>query len=129
MARAAQKSFDANKHLSAVPFQRVLDLASADELGVTLSSRPSKMVSLFDFRNQTDANANRLGIYIDDLSHGGVNVWITRNADQTIVTVSYPDTAEGRHSVHHYIGVLRRAFTEVVADRWDAADQAFAHSA
>ena len=130
MARGAQKSFDANKHLSAVPFQRVLDLASADELGVTLSSQPSKMVSLFDFRNQTDANANRLGIYIDDLSHGGVNVWITRNADQTIVTVSYPDTAEGRHSVHHYIGVLRRAFTEVVTDGWlGDADQAFAHSA
>ncbi|MDA0251126.1 MAG: condensation domain-containing protein [Actinomycetota bacterium] len=131
MARAAQKSFDANKHLSAVPFQRVLDLASADDLGVTLASRPSKMVSLFDFRNQADANANRLGIYIDDLSHGGVNVWITRNADQTIVTVSYPDTAEGRHSVHHYIGVLRKAFIRVVGDDWfgDAADQAFAHSA
>ena len=131
LARAAQKSFDANKHLSVVPFQRVLDLASADELGVTLSSRPSKMVSLFDFRNQVDANANGLGIYIDDLSHGGVNVWFTRNADQTIVTVSYPDTAEGRHSVHHYIGVLRTAFADVVTSGWieDAEDQAFAHSA
>jgi hypothetical protein len=68
------------------------------------------MVSLFDFRKTHDADASRLGIYIDNLSRGDVNVWITRNADQTIVTVSYPDTAEGRHSVHHYIGVLRQAF-------------------
>ncbi len=132
-ARAAQKSFDANRQMSAIPFQRVLDLVSPDELGVTSSSNPAMMVSLLDFRKLADADANRFGIYLDNLSHGGINAWIIRHADHTSVTVSFPDTAEGRHSVHHYIGVLRGAFadaadpTEDWADMF--ADQAFAHSA
>jgi hypothetical protein len=133
MARAAQKSFDANKHLSAVPFKRVLDLTSADELGVTLASKPSMMVSLMDFRALADADANRLGIYLDNLSHGGINTWIIRHADQTTLTISFPETPEARHSVHHYAGVLRAAFTDVTdfTEDWvdAAADQPFAHSA
>ena len=36
---------------------------------------------------------------------------VTRNPDQTIVTVSFPDTAHARHSVHLYLGVLRSVFT------------------
>ena len=133
MARAAQKSFDANKHLSAVPFRRVLDLASAEELGVTLASQPSMMVSLMDFRALADADANHLGIYLDNLSHGGINTWIIRHADQTTVTVSFPDTAEGRHSVHNYVAVLRGIFAEAAEPTADwadeVADHAFAHSA
>ena len=133
MARAAQKSFDANKHLSAVPFRRVLELASADELGVTPASKPSMMVSLMDFRALADADANRLGIYLDNLSHGGINTWIIRHADQTTLTISFPETPEARHSVHHYAGVLRAAFTDVTdfTEDWvdAAADQPFAHSA
>ncbi len=132
MARSAQKSFDANKNLSAVPFEKALELATPGELGQTQSSRPM-MVSLFDFRKLTDANANRLGIYIDDLNHGGINMWVTRNANNTIVTVSYPDTLESRHSVHEYLGALRTAFvgTAALNEAWadQLADQAFAHSA
>ena len=60
-------------------------------------------------------------------------MWITRNADQTIATVSYPDNAESRHSVHEYLGALRAAFLSAVAMTEDwadgFADQAFAHSA
>jgi len=111
-ARSAQKSFDANKHLAAVSLKRVMELASADGLGATLASGPLMMVSLFDFRKTHDANASRLGIYIDNLSRGDVNVWITRNVDQTIATVSFPDTPEARNSVHLYLGVLREVFTD-----------------
>ncbi|MGI9124000.1 MAG: condensation domain-containing protein [Mycobacterium sp.] len=130
MAREAQKSFDANRHLSAVPFERALDLVSAEELGLSKDTGPGMMVSLFDFRRLTDANASNLGLYIDDLSHGGVNMWITRNADQTIATVSFPDTAEGRHSVHNYLGVLRSVFVDATTD-WvgGIAEGALAHSA
>lgn len=124
LARAAQKSFDANRHLSGVPFDRVLDLAHGD-LGESVPSRPSMMVSLMDFRRVADAESNRLGIYIDELSHGGINMWVSRNPDQTIVTVSLPDTPEARHSVHHYVGVLRGAFLDAAA----RANRAFAHSA
>ena len=133
MARAAQKSFDANKHLSAVSFKRVLDLASAEELGLTPSDRPSMMVSLMDFRGLVDAEADRFGIYLDNLSHGGINTWIVRHADQTTLTVSFPETAEARHSVHDYIGVLRGAFTDVTefTPDWleESAEAPFAHSA
>ena len=133
MARAAQKSFDANKHLSAVPFQRVLDLASPEELDITPASRPSMMVSLMDFRGLADAEADHFGIYLDNLSHGGINTWIIRHAHQTTVTVSFPETAEARHSVHNYVAVLRGAFAEAAEPTayWadGLADQAFAHSA
>jgi len=133
MARAAQKSFDANKQLSAVPFQRVLDLATPEELGITLASKPSMMVSLMDFRTMADADANRLGIYLDNLSLGSINTWIIRHADQTTVTVSFPETPEARQSVHHYVGVLRQTFADAAepTEEWSGqfADQAFAHSA
>lgn len=132
-ARAAQKSFDANKYLAAVPFQRVLELVSLEELGVTPATRPSMMVSLMDFRNMPDADANRLGVYIDNLSEGGINIWIARHADQTTVTVSFPDTAEARHSVHLYLAVLRSVFADAAqaARGWvdPTADTAFVHSA
>jgi hypothetical protein len=133
MARAAQKSFDANKYLSTVPLQRVLELASPEELGITLPSGSPMMVSLMDFRGLVDAEADRFGIYLDNLSHGGINTWIIRHADQTTLTVSFPETPEARHSVHHYAGVLRGAFTDTVefTEDWvdGYADQAFAHSA
>lgn len=130
-ARAAQKSFDANRHLAAVPFGRVLELATPEQIGVTPVRGAAMMVSLLDFRGLADAAANRLGIYLDNLSHGGINAWVIRHADQTTVTVSYPDTAEGRHSVHDYIGVLREAFAATVSDGWSeqVGDEAFAHSA
>ncbi len=125
MARAVQKSFDANKHLAAVPFKRAMDLVS-DQLGEAPAGGVAMMVSLMDFRKMDGANSNGLGIYIDMLSHGGINMWITRNPDKTIVTVSYPDTAEAADSVHRYLGVLRSAFADAIAI---PADEDFARSA
>ena len=109
MARSAQKSFDANKHLSAVPFDRVRDLVDPDELGTAGSSQPM-MVSLFDFRKLDRADSDNLGMFIDDLNNGGINIWLTRNRDATTVTVSFPDTFDSRRSVHNYIAALRDAF-------------------
>jgi hypothetical protein len=40
-------------------------------------------------------------------------MWVTRNANETIAMVSYPDTAEARHSVHLYLQVLRSIFLDV----------------
>ena len=132
-AREAQKSFDANKHLSVIPMRKALDLVSEEELGVTIASRPSMMVSLMDMRKLTDADASNMGIYIDNLNYGDVNMWVTRNADQTIVTVSFPDNAQARRSVHHYLGVLRAAFTDAakLTTDWEdeIAGRGYAHSA
>jgi hypothetical protein len=132
MARAAQKSFDANKHLAAVPFKRAMDLA-ADQLGPAPANGVSMMVSLMDFRKMAGANASRLGIYIDMLSHGTINMWVSRNADQTLLTVSYPDTPEARQSVSEYIGLLRSAFVRAIdlPEDWTAGltDEGLAYSA
>ncbi|MGV0991264.1 MAG: condensation domain-containing protein [Mycobacterium sp.] len=111
-ARSAQKSFDANKHLAAVPFDRVLDLVDADELDTAGSSRPM-MVSLFDFRKLDPAIGDNLGMFIDDLNHGGINIWVTRNRESTTVTVSFPETFDSRRSIHNYIAALRDAFISV----------------
>ena len=108
-ARSAQKSFDANKHLSSVPFDRVRDLVDSDELDDAVSSRPM-MVSIFDFRKLSAANTDKLGMFIDDLNQGGINIWVTRNADATIVTLSFPDTFDSRRSIHHYVAALRDEF-------------------
>lgn len=112
MARSAQKSFDANKHLSAVPFDRVLDLVDPEELGTAGSDKPM-MVSLFDFRRLDPAVADNLGMFIDDLNNGAINIWVTRNRDSTTVTVSFPDTFDSRRSIHNYIAALRDAFIAV----------------
>lgn len=112
MARSAQKSFDANKHLSAVPFDRVLDLVDPDEFDAAQSSQPM-MVSLFDFRKLDPAISDNLGMFIDDLNHGGINIWVTRNRDSTTVTVSFPDTFDSRRSTHNYVAALRDAFISV----------------
>jgi hypothetical protein len=124
LSRAAQKSFDANRNLAAVPVRRVVDLANAEDLGVMTPSKPSMMVSLFDFHRMADAETKKLGLYIDDLSHGDLNMWITRNPNQTTAMISFPDTPEARHSVHIYLGVLRRVFLDAAA-----LAPAFAHSA
>ena len=115
IARSAQKSFDANKHLSAVPFDRVRDLVGPEELGAAESDQPM-MVSLFDFRRLDPAISDNLGMFIDDLNHGSINIWVTRNRENTTVTVSFPDTFDSRRSIHNYVAALRDAFISVAGD-------------
>ncbi len=115
-ARAAQESFDANRPMAAVPFERVLEVAPVGELGLKLPSQPAMMVSYMDFRRSPIAallEETNFGIYGDNLSHGGINMWINRHAGRTTVTVSFPDNPVARHSVHRYIAALSLAFTDV----------------
>lgn len=115
-ARAAQDSFDARRPLAGVPFERVLELAPADQLGISLPTKSSMMVSFMDFRKIPVAELweqTNFGVYGDRLSHGGINMWINRNRTRTTVTVSFPDNGEARHSVHRYIAVLAQVFADV----------------
>jgi hypothetical protein len=118
-ARAAQASFDASKHLSSVHFERVTELASLEELGIKPPSKTAMMVSYADLRKMACAalvEHSNLGAYGDNLSHGGVNVWINRHADSTTVTVSLPDNAEAHESVRRYIRVLKQAFVQAAGE-------------
>jgi hypothetical protein len=75
------------------------------------------MLSFLDFR-KIPLNGlwaeTRFGTYGDSLSAGGVNVWINRHAEKTTITMSFPDNAIARESVHRYIATLVQAFTRVV---------------
>ena len=116
IARAAQKSFNAGKYLANVPFERVLELAPVDQLGIKLPTRPGMMVSFLDFRKIPVAELweqTGYGIYGDNLSHGGINMWINRHAGRTTVTISFPDNPVARKSVHRYIAALSKAFADV----------------
>ena len=117
VVRAAQKSFDTGKPLAGVPFERVLELTTPDQMGIELGARSELMVSFIDVRKIPVAalfEETNFGTYGDNLSHGGINIWITRHADKTTVTVSFPDNPVARESVHHYITALHGAFVRAV---------------
>ncbi|MGV0047217.1 condensation domain-containing protein [Mycobacterium colombiense] len=115
-ARAAQKSFDDAQRLADVPVERVLELATPDELGIKLPTQLPMMLSFLDFR-KIPLNGlwaeTRFGTYGDSLSHGGINMWINRQAENTTVTMSFPDNAIARESVLRYIATLTQAFVRV----------------
>jgi hypothetical protein len=131
VARAAQKSFDAGKHLAGVPFERVLELAAPDQLGIKLPTRPAMMVSFLDFRKiplATLWEETNFGAFGDCLSHGGVNMWVNRHASKTTVTISFPDNPIARESVHRYIATLIQVFTCVAKTTSDWVDAVADHA-
>jgi mycolipenoyl-CoA---2-(long-chain-fatty acyl)-trehalose mycolipenoyltransferase / long-chain-acyl-CoA---trehalose acyltransferase len=130
-ARAAQSSFDAAKHLAGVPFERVLELATPDQLGIELGPRAESMVSFFDVRKIPLAELfeeTNFGTYGDNLSRGGTNIWISRHADKTTVTISFPDNPVARTSVYRYIAALKEAFARVVKSTSDWVDAVADHA-
>lgn len=118
-ARAAQKSFDAAKDLAGVPVERIFELATPDQLGITLPTSLPMMLSFIDFRkmpvNGLWAETN-FGIYGDNLSAGGINMWINRHAENTTVAISFPDNAIARESVDRYVQTLIETFTRAAND-------------
>ena len=131
VARAAQKSFDATKHLAGVPFERVLELAALDQLEIKLPTRPAMMVSFLDFRKiplATLWEETNFGAYGDCLSHGGINMWVNRHAAKTTVTISFPDNPVARESVHRYIATLIQVFTCVAKGTSDWVDAVADHA-
>ncbi|HTX97530.1 MAG TPA: condensation domain-containing protein [Mycobacterium sp.] len=130
-ARAAQKSFDDSKHLASVPMDRVMELATPSQLGIRPLTRPAMMVSFLDFTKIPVAalfeQAN-FGTYGDDLSHGGVNMWINRQADKTTLTISFPETPKARKSVRRYITALTEAFAGAVKTTSDWVDAVEDHA-
>ncbi len=111
-ARTAQESFDANRSLAAIPVQRALELAAADSR-IPVPDQPPMMLSYMDFRRIPVSGLwqdTGFGVYGDNLSYGGINLWVNRQESRTTVTVSYPDNDEARNSVHRYLVVLRTAF-------------------
>ena len=89
------------------------------------------MVSYLDFRKiplATMWQETNYGIYGDNLSHGGINMWINRHEARTTVTVSFPDNPVSRKSVHRYIAALSQAFADVAQITADWIEQLAHHA-
>ncbi|OBI42147.1 condensation domain-containing protein [Mycobacterium colombiense] len=130
-ARAAQESFDGAKHLAAVPLDRAIELADPHGLWIEPPTARAMMVSFIDFRAVPAADLldqYNFGTYADNLSHGGINLWINRHADKTTATISFPDNAEARASVQHYLESLTRSFARAVKTTSDWVDAVAAHA-
>lgn len=130
-ARAAQESFDGARHLTAVPLDRVIELADPRGLWIEPPTARAMMVSFIDFRAVPAADLlskNNFGTYADNLSHGGINLWINRHADKTTATISFPDNAEARASVQHYLESLTGSFARAVKTTSDWVDAVAAHA-
>lgn len=119
-AVSAQRSFDANKPLSALPVRRAMQIAGHRGWSPP-QQRPPMMVSLLDYRRAGDDPDGRLTIYLDELSHGDVNVWIMRQHDGLTVTVSSPATAEALAAVNRYVDVLRSEFLAAAGSHVESA--------
>lgn len=116
-ARAAQQSYDAAKPLAEVPVERALELAAPLQLGIGAPTARAMMLSFMDFRKIPAADLferTNWGTYADNLSHGGINLWINRQNDKTTATISFPDNAQARKSVHRYLAALTQAFSYAV---------------
>ena len=121
-ARAAQNSFDVAKHLAGVPIDRVLELATPDQLEIKPPTRPAMMVSFIDFRKIPVAAL--LGRdefrYLRRQSVARRDQHVDQPARRkTTVTISFPDNPVARESVHRYIAALREVFVRAVESTSD----------
>ncbi|ORW33120.1 acyltransferase [Mycobacterium paraense] len=130
-ARAAQASFDAGKPLAGVPVERAIELATQLQLAIKPPTARAMMVSFMDFRKIPAVDLfeqTNWGTYADSLSHGGINLWINRQTDKTTATISFPDNAEARKSVHRYLAALTQAFTYAIKTTPDWVDAVADHA-
>ena len=118
-ARAAQESFDTGKSLAAVPLDRVLQVEPS-------LSGPRPNFPVINFLDAGTAPLSALltadlgnmnvGVYGDGRYSYQLSIWVARVAEETAVTVMFPDNPEARASVERYLSVLKSAF-ESVAER------------
>lgn len=127
-ARVAQDSFDSNKSMAELPFDRVVELEPA-------LSPPPPNFPVINFLDAGTAPLSALltaelgdlnvGVYSDGRYSYQLSIYVARVEDQTAVTVMYPDNPEARESVDRYLEVLKSVF-ELVAKQghWNDRDVA-----
>lgn len=124
-ARVAQDSFDSNKSMAELPFDRVIELEPA------LSPAPPNF-PVINFLDAGTAPLSALltaelgdlnvGVYSDARYSYQLSIYVARVEDQTAVTVMYPDNPEARDSVDRYLEVLKSVF-ELVAKQGNWSDR------
>lgn len=108
-AQAAQESFDANKELANVPFERLLELAP----WLRMPARGFSMVSYLDMNQMpmTDQwEALNFGVYSDARHSPQVVAWVNRLRTETTLTVLFPNNPVARESVHRYAAAMKSVY-------------------
>ncbi|KAA8959412.1 condensation domain-containing protein [Mycobacterium sp.] len=122
IARAAQQSYDKGRDMANVPIDRVLELApwlrKPDWGAPLLFFLDAGMPPLSAFVNaQLDGLAG--GLYNDGgILLGQINVRVNRLANETQLTVLFPNNPIARESVTRYIEALRSVFARVARKRY-----------
>lgn len=119
VARAAQHSFDSCVSAADVPFERVLELAGPDS-GLCEPPPGVPMLSFLDcaappLSPEIIAEWNALNgrLFSDTGAAHQVGVWVNRLADDTTVTVGFPDNPIARESVHRYVEAMKAVYNNV----------------
>ncbi len=110
IALAAQECFDDAKDLSAVPFDRVLELAPQE---LKRPERDIPMLSYIDVRAipfSSEFDKINFGIYGDSRLSDQVCTWVNRFETQTLLTVSFPENPIARESITRYINAIQRVY-------------------
>ena len=115
-AKAAQESFDSNRGLAEVPYARVRELEPELE-----APRPNfPVINFFDAGTAplsallTSGLDNlNVGVYGDGRYSYQMSIYVVRVADETAVTVMFPDNPEARQSVETYLAKLKTVFDQV----------------
>ncbi|BBX62935.1 acyltransferase [Mycobacterium saskatchewanense] len=115
-ARAAQASFDMGVGLAEVPYDRVVELAPTVH-----PARPNfPVVNFLDAGTAplsvlltAELDGLNVGVYSDNRYSYQLSIYVIRVAQETAVTVMFPDTPEAHQSVPRYLSVLRSVFQRV----------------
>jgi hypothetical protein len=117
LAARAQRALDAGKALTAVSPHRVVELA-ADEADLDLAPGwAAPMISYLDLRHLsslTGVDPAALGVFSSRGASEEVFVWINRMAEETLLSVSYPQTAAADIAVDRYLTAFATAFDQAV---------------
>jgi mycolipenoyl-CoA---2-(long-chain-fatty acyl)-trehalose mycolipenoyltransferase / long-chain-acyl-CoA---trehalose acyltransferase len=115
-ARAAQSSFDTGAHLAEVPFDRVVEL-------VPSVHRPRPNFPVINYLDAGTAPLSVLltaeldglnvGVFSDNRYSYQMSIYVVRVAQETAVTVMFPDNAEARESAARYAATLKSVFARV----------------
>lgn len=116
LAKSAQHAYESGCGLASVPFQRVMELVSAED-GVTVRRGwTTPMLSYVDargFAGNELFDATAVAIYGGGEATDEVHLWINRLPAGTFASVIFPDTAVAHESVQRYLAVLQSILVEV----------------
>jgi mycolipenoyl-CoA---2-(long-chain-fatty acyl)-trehalose mycolipenoyltransferase / long-chain-acyl-CoA---trehalose acyltransferase len=120
LAQAAQHSFDANRDLALVPMDRVLELApwlDEGDWGAPLVFYLDAGIPPLSAFVHSQVEQLRAGLYHDGGLLRQLNVRVNRLADQTQLTLLFPNNEIAHESVARYVELLKSTMVRIAEGR------------